>query len=228
MFEINKYRYDYFYNYCTMIEGLIPAIVCDRLAKVINQRIEDGSVRLVKHEGRGNQAVSDLGGQYKHHIFKGQDIRSYLPELEILYHGVLPLVSLITCTDAIVSPYEQSDINIKAYPPGGGTLGKHYDSNGISVLFFLTDNHEAPLRLEIPRSHPSQVKPWIEHKKVYAKKGALLLLQGRKVLHDCEPTVNEQKLTVVCNYYERHDTYRHEDFDNFVYYGIQPKELTPT
>jgi hypothetical protein len=51
-------------------------------------------------------------------------------------------------------------------------------------------------------------------------------MQGRKVLHDSEPTRTEQKLTVVYNYYERHDTYRHEDFDNFVYYGMQPAELT--
>lgn len=50
-------------------------------------------------------------------------------------------------------------------------------------------------------------------------------MQGRKVLHDCEPTVEEQKLSVVYNYYERHDTYRHPDFDNFVYYGARPSQL---
>jgi len=83
------------------------------------------------------------------------------------------------------------------------------------------------LRMQIERSHPSKKAPWVEHKKIFAKKGALLVMQGRKTLHDSEPTVTEQKLSVVYNYYERHDTYRHEDFDNFVYYGIKPKTLSP-
>lgn len=132
---------------------------------------------------------------------------------------------MITCTDTIVSPYPTSDINIKAYPAGGGTLGLHYDTNGITVLLFLTTNTEAPLRMQIPRTHPSKKEGWIEHKNIYAKKGALLVMQGRKTLHDSEPTISEQKLSVVMNYYERHDTYRHEDFDNFVYYGVKPKNL---
>ncbi|MFB2538393.1 MULTISPECIES: hypothetical protein [unclassified Acinetobacter] len=79
--------------------------------------------------------------------------------------------------------------------------------------------------MQIPRTHPSKKEAWIEHKNIYAKKGALLIMQGRKTLHDSEPTVSEQKLSVVLNYYERNDTYRHEDFDNFVYYGIKPKSL---
>ncbi len=36
----------------------------------------------------------------------------------------------------------------------------------------------------------------------------------------------EQKIGVVLNYYEEHDTYRHEDFDDFIYYGRKPKELS--
>lgn len=104
-------------------------------------------------------------------------------------------------------------------------MGLHYDTNGITVLLFLTTNSEAPLRMQVQRSHPGKKDPWVEHRKIYAKKGALLIMQGRKVLHGSEPTVNEQKLSVVYNYYERHDTYRHEDFDNFVYYGRPPKTL---
>lgn len=79
--------------------------------------------------------------------------------------------------------------------------------------------------MQLERSHPSRKEPWIEQHKIYAKKGSLLVMQGRKVLHDSEPTVKEQKLSVVYNYYERDDTYRHEDFDDFVYYGIKPRTL---
>jgi len=42
------------------------------------------------------------------------------------------------------------------------------------------------------------------------------------VLHDCEPTVTERKVSVVLNYYVRGDTWRHEKFDDFVYDGADP------
>lgn len=225
MFDVNKHRREYFYDFVTTVDGLIPDEICDRLAGRVNASIESNEVDLVRHDGLGTDAVSDLGGAYNHYIFKGEDIRSKLPELTLVYHSILPLVSLITLADAVVSPYPASDINIKAYPPGGGTLGLHYDTNGITVLLFLTTNHEAPLRIQVQRSHPSKAHPWVEHRNLYAKKGTLLVMQGRKVLHDSEPTVKEQKLSVVYNYYERHDTYRHEDFDDFVYYGREPKNL---
>lgn len=225
MFDINQHRHDYFYNLATVIEGLVPEDLCDMLAQRVNAIIGANAVNHVRHHSLGTDAVSDLGGEYNHHIFKGDDIRAHLPELTAIYHSLVPLVSLVTHTDTVVSPYPLSDINIKAYPPGGGTLGLHYDTNGITVLLFLTHNQEAPLRMQIERSHPSRKEPWTEHKAIYAKKGALLIMQGRKTLHDSEPTVTEQKLSVVYNYYERHDTYRHEDFDNFVYFGVAPKAL---
>lgn len=225
IFDINKHRYDYFYNFVTVVEGLIPVDICDNLTDGVNIIISQGVIDHVKHSGLGTDAVSDLGGEYNHHIFKGPDIRTYLPELNAIYHSIVPLISLITCSDAVISPYPLSDINIKAYPPGGGTLGLHYDTNGITVLLFLTENTEAPLRMQIERSHPSKKENWIEHKNIYAKKGALLVMQGRKTLHDSEPTITEQKLSVVYNFYERHDTYRHEDFDGFVYYGKEPRKL---
>ncbi len=225
MFNLQEHQYDYFYNLATVIENLIPESLCDTLTERVNQVIQDGKVDYVQHTGLGNESVSDIGGEYNHHIFKGEDIRSFLPELVAIYHAILPLISLITCTDAVISPYPTSDINIKAYPAGGGTLDLHYDTNGITVLLFLTTNKEAPLRMQIPRSHPSKKDDWVEHKKIYAKKGSLLVMQGRKTLHDCEPTKTEQKISVVLSYYEEHDTYRHEDFDDFVYYGKKPKEL---
>lgn len=224
-FDVRQHQYDYFNNLVTQVERLIPGPVCDSLAAKIAQVIDAGLVDHVRHDGRGTNAVSDLGGAYDHHIFKGDDIRTHLPELVAIYHAVLPLVSIITCSDAVVSPYPVSDINIKAYPPGGGTLGRHYDTNGITVLLFLTDNTEAPLCMQIERSHPSRREPWTEERKVFATKGTLLLMQGRKTLHESEPTHIERKITVVYNYYERHDTYRHQAFDDFVYSGKAPPQL---
>ena len=47
-------------------------------------------------------------------------------------------------------------------------------------------------------------------------------MNGREIVHDCEPTINEQKLTVVLNYYESVDTWHPTQFDDFVYSGIKP------
>lgn len=156
MFDVNKHRREYFYDLLTVITSVLPDELCDGLANRVQQVIAEDGVDLVEHTGLGTDAVSDLGGEYKHHIFKGADVRKHLPELTAVYHALLPLISLITHTDTVVSPYPASDVNIKAYPPGGGTLGLHYDTNGITVLLFLTTNQEAPLRYQIERSHPSR------------------------------------------------------------------------
>lgn len=47
-------------------------------------------------------------------------------------------------------------------------------------------------------------------------------MKGREILHDCEPKINEQKLSLVLNYYERNETWRPAQFDDFVYNGVKP------
>ncbi|CAE6866313.1 hypothetical protein R75461_08298 [Paraburkholderia nemoris] len=120
MFDLKKHQYNYSYDLVTVVEDLIPRHICDQLAARVNAVIADSLVDHVKHKALGTDAVSDLGGEYNHHIFKGDDIRQHLPELNAIYHAVLPLISVITCADAVVSPYPVSDINIKAYPRAAG------------------------------------------------------------------------------------------------------------
>lgn len=55
----------------TVIEGVLPDELCDALARRVQQVIDEEGVDLVEHTGLGTDAVSDLGGEYKHHIFKG-------------------------------------------------------------------------------------------------------------------------------------------------------------
>ncbi|MBB3226046.1 hypothetical protein FHW69_000636 [Luteibacter sp. Sphag1AF] len=220
-FDLARHSREYQYDYVTLLDGVMSAEVCADLARRINSVIDEGGVSLVDHHGAGTLAVSDRGGRYLHHIFQGDDVRLHLPEIAVLYRALLPLVCVLTNREVVLSPHARSDMNVKIYPPGGGTLGEHYDSNGITVLLFLTTNTEAPLRMQIPRSHPSR-EPWTERRSIYARAGTLLLMQGREVLHDCEATTHEQKLTVVLNYYVEGDTWRHEDFDDFVYHGHAP------
>lgn len=104
MFDVNRHRREYFYEMATVINGLLPNDICDELANRVQAIIRDHGVDFVQHSGLGTDAVSDLGGEYKHHIFKGDDVRRYLPELQAVYHALVPLVSLITHTDTVVSP----------------------------------------------------------------------------------------------------------------------------
>jgi len=223
-FDLAKHAGEYQYDYVTVIDNIMSDEMCRTLRARINDVIAQGEVKLVDHNGLGTSAVSDLGGRYLHHIFQGADVRKHLPELVTLYQAALPLVSAVTNRDAVLSPHARSDINIKVYPAGGGTLGEHFDTNGITVLLFLTTNLEAPLRMQVPRSHPSR-EPWVERRNIYAKAGSLLVMKGREILHDCEPTVTEQKISVVLNYYVRGDTWRHDQFDDFVYEGVPPSSV---
>ena len=220
-FDLTRHVREYHYDYVTVVDGVMDPVLCDTLRDRVDRLIGEGKVKLVDHRGLGTEAVSDAGGRYLHHIFEGGDIRHHLPELTAVYHAILPMVASITSQDVVLSPYSRSDINIKVYPPGGGTLGEHHDTNGVTVLLFLTTNREAPLRMQIPRSHPAKGQ-WIERRSIHATAGSLLVMKGRDVLHDCEPTVNERKMTAVLNYYVRGDTWRHEAFDSFVYDGVTP------
>lgn len=228
-FSLTRHIREYHYDLLTVLDGLMSPAQCRALTFRISRLIDDGSVKLVDHTGMGTRAVSDAGGRYLHYIFEGDDVRMHLPELGVLYRAILPLVAAVTSQDVVLSPHERSDINVKVYPPGGGTLGEHYDTNGITVLLFLTSNTEAPLRAQIPRRHPAR-GAWTERRTIHARAGSLLLMKGRDVLHDCEPTVHERKISVVLNYYVRGDTWRHEQFDDFVYDGVDPshgKESIP-
>jgi hypothetical protein len=220
-FNLARHVREYHYDYVTELPAVMSAGQAALLTSRIEQLIDSGAVKLVDHGGLGNAAVSDAGGRYLHHIFEGEDVRRHLPELAVLYQAILPVVAAVTSQDVVMSPYERSDINIKVYPAGGGTLGEHYDTNGITVLLFLTTNREAPLRMKIPRHHP-QAGAWFERREIHAGAGSLLIMKGREVLHDCEPTVTERKVSVVLNYYVRGDTWRHEKFDDFVYDGADP------
>ena len=218
MFSLELHQRNYQKDYYTLVDDIIPNIDCENIMKKIEQLINENKISLVNHEGIGKQKYLDGGGKYLHHIFKGSDIQNYFPELIGLYYGLLPSINAITCSRTVLSPYPDSNINIKVYPPNGGTLGWHFDTNGITVVIYLTTNQEAPLVVNIPRSHPSK-EDWIETKEIFAEKGKMLVMKGREVWHKSSPTITEIKAALIFNYYEEGDTWRPSNFDQFVYEG---------
>lgn len=223
MFYLERYQHEYHYSMHTLLYNILPSDLVQILSQRILDIISEQKVQLVNHQGIGTLKELDGAGKYLHYIFRGADVRNFLPELVGLYHGLLPIVSTITNSAAIISPYPNSDINIKVYPPKGGTIGWHYDTNAITVLIYLTNNSEAPLVLKIEKSHPSKKKPKVNQAKIFAKNGMMLLMQGRNVWHRSEPTNNETKIVAVLNYYVEGDTWRPSNFDKFVYDGV-PQE----
>lgn len=223
MLDLDRHRREYTYDLVTVLNGILPNVVCNTLVARIDSIISEKRIQLVDHFGKGTIRELDAGGRYLHHIFKGPDIRLHLPELEAAYHTLVPLVSAVTMQDVIVSPYPDSDINIKAYPSGGGTIGRHLDTNGITALLYLTTNSEGALMLDLERNHPSRDVPDMETRSIYATGGSLLLMQGRKVWHHCEPLVSERKIVAVFNYYVNGDVWRPGHFDSLVYDGVGPQ-----
>ena len=208
----------YIYEQYCEIEKFIPTSLSYQIFSKAQKLITTNRISLVKHKGLGTKTELDGSGEYFHYIFKGDDIRKWFPELVFLYHALLPQIRWITCTKTVLSPYSDSDINIKAYPPGGGTVGWHYDTNTITVLLYLTSNSEAPLEMEIKHEHPSKPN-WVEKVNLFSKEGSLLLMQGRKVWHQSKPTKKEEKMVVVFNYYTEEDQWRPSHFDDFAYKG---------
>ena len=219
MYDLGMHQRNYHHDLYTVIPDVLPAPLCAVLADRARTLIKQGRIHLVNHAGTGTAVDLDRGGKYYHHMLLGEDVRTHMPEIVAVYHALLGQVAAITCGEAVISPHSDSDINIVVYPPSGGTMGAHLDTNGITVLLYLTTNTEGALALEIPRSHPSQAEDRIEEKKIHAEAGSLFVMQGRKVWHVSEPTETEEKMVVVLNYYFKGDTWRSETFDQFVYAG---------
>lgn len=231
MFDIERHRHEYHHAMYTIIPEIIPGSLCARLASRLAGLIDDQRVHLVDHEGQGTPLELDAGGRYFHYLIDGDGCREDFPELEGAYHTLSQLVAAITSHDVVVSPHPESDINIKAYPSGGGTIGKHLDTNGITVLIYLTTNTEGALRLQIEQDDPwcgteMELADRVREERVLAVAGSMLLMQGRKIPHDCEPMEGEFKAVAIFNYYARGDTRRPGHFDEFVYHGRNHRPTT--
>lgn len=220
MFSLETHQRSFHHNLHTVVPGVLPAGLCDKLAQRAAALIQTGRIHLVDHEGTGSESELDQGGKYLHHMFLGEDVREHMPEIVAVYHALLGQIAAITCGNAVISPHPESDINIVAYPPGGGTMGMHLDTNGITVLIYLTTNTEGQLVLQIPHSHPGEPETTYTEKSIFAEAGAMLVMQGRKVWHVSVPTRDETKMVAVLNYYYEGDTWRPAHFDKFVYAGL--------
>lgn len=209
----------------SLIEDLLPPDLCDEWCARLDQLVAGNRLALVDHSGGGSRLHLDGGGRYLHFLCDGRHVRQSFPELVALYHALRYWVADLTLSDIVLSPYPDTDVTIHVYPVGGGTVGPHFDTNGITALLYLTDNQEGRLRLWTATHDPwrgttyedPSAKEVIEY--VPARKGNFVVMYGRRIWHDVEPMLSERKCTVLFNYYSAGDTRRPDGFDDFAYGG---------
>lgn len=225
MFDVTKYCHQYHTEKLTVIDRIIPEEICECIVTRALQIVAEGKAKHIDYSGRGTNDVLDGGGDYRYEVFDMKDVTHYFSELVLLYHSLLPMLSIITHNDVITSPHPGSEITLKVYQGKGATQGWHYDTNAITALLYLTTNQEGATICEIKKHHPRWRTPQIEVLKIYPKAGSLLLMKGREVWHCSEALSSGSKVVVPLNYYLKDDTWRPDGIDELIYGGARKENV---
>ena len=121
----------------------------------------------------------------------GRAVKTHLPEMVLWYRALVPLISVVTFQDVVVSPYPESDINVLLYDRPGrhDRLASRYQPDHVPPL--LDGQHggrhgvptfAAPAR---PGRDAGASRP--------PPPRAVLLMQGRQVWHRSQPIQREQR-----------------------------------
>src|SRR4051794_39796586 len=188
MYNITKLQNEYHYNYYTVLPEFLPDRLCVQLRDTAEALIDSGSTLFIDEDRAPSRLELEMGGKYRHYLIGGTSIQQHLPVLAGVYHALLPFLKILTSEDVVVSPYPDSDINIKVYPPNGGTAALHKDTNWLTGLIYLTTNSEGALRVRWQNEDPWQGTEMGEQQPdridVLPTSGALILMQGRRLMHE--------------------------------------------
>jgi hypothetical protein len=175
-------------------------VVSEALCSDIVRKALQEEARLI---WRDNPAPE--GGWSRYALLDGYAVQDHYPELMAIYQDQAMRLSEELDREVITSPYPQSAVNIKIYGPDT-CQGWHYDSQPLTCLLYLT--HGAATEVQQPEG-VMQVLP---------EPGAMLIMEGRRMLHRVlENTGTDPRLTVPFNYYYPHDTYRPPEMDQAIY-----------
>jgi hypothetical protein len=211
--NLDEHRRDYFLDGVTIVKDLFPASLIARW--------RDWAVRYSGTAGRRLDATAGddwtyqlPGDQHAYSLISGSAIREHLPEMLHWYEALIPTVSAVTHQDVVPSPYPCSDVNILVYDRPGNTIGWHHDTNLITVLIYLTENNEGGTECRLLPGRPGE-EP--RTRTFLPRAGAVLLMQGRWVLHRGLPVRDEIKIVAPWNYYSTTDQWRPDGFDAAIY-----------
>jgi hypothetical protein len=155
------------------------------------------------------------GHKHRYLMIDGVAIKEHLPDMHRAYLDFLPVLREVISPFAVSSPYSPSDMNILVYEPPGACIGWHRDTNAVTVLVYLTTNTEGGTEVQPLRRAPDDAAP--PTRIIQPHEGAVLLMQGRWVLHRGLPVENQVKVACAWNYYLTDDIKRPLDFDARLY-----------
>jgi len=223
--DTQKHQAEFAHQLWTAVDDVVGHELCKEIADRARRLVALHGFRDVDHGGSGSRYQLDGGGRYRFHLADGLVVREHFCELVAIYQVLRYWIGALTLYDVVMSPYRESDVTIQLYPPEGGTIGPHYDTNGITALLYLTSNGEGPLRM-----WPRNKDPWgdkntetlagEEPLEVFPKAGTIVLMEGRRLWHESRPMETEDKVVVLFNYYVRGDVGRPDGFDSFIYHGL--------
>ena len=203
--ELERHQDEYVELGFTVIQ-LIPEEIAIGWGNDIVQAITAGFGQRVDQAG---DEKDGLGGRLYYDLIDGIDCTRLIPGMLAVYQTLPALLSAITGLDVVCSPYDRSRVCGKRYPAGGGQQGYHFDTNGITVVVYLSTNSDGKTRMQ-PLTGAAEVM-------VQPQAGHVLLMQGRKVWHRSDPVAEAQKIISPWNYYENGDTWRPPGLDDAIY-----------
>lgn len=179
-------------------KSLVYAFDVERLGRRIDVQDERGEV------GDG------IGGRLFYDLIDGVECESIVPTMVDAYRIMPALLSTVTRQDVIVSPYPRSKVCGKRYPAHGGQQGWHFDTNGITVVAYLSTNVDGATRVRPLNGGGIEVD-------IFPVAGSILLMQGRNVWHRGGTVEAADKVISPWNYYVEGDTERPEGLDEQIY-----------
>lgn len=209
LFNLLRHQSEYQTLGFTVIE-IIPEDIALSWGEAIVFAIHSaGKGRRIDVEDSKGEVADGIGGRLKYDLIDGNECEEAVPSMIDVYRILPPLLSMVTHQDVVVSPYPRSKVCGKRYPAGGGQQGWHFDTNGITVVVYLSTNEDGPT---IIRPLDGTLE---QH--VFPKAGSMLLMRGREVWH-CGGRVNaEDKVISPWNYYIAGDTWRPPGLDDQIY-----------
>lgn len=149
-------------------------------------------------------------GHLKYAAIDRYETDKVLPKLKQFYEYFCSELRNITKLNVITSPYERSAYYCKAYTEKEDEQGWHFDTNGLTVVLYLTTNTSGATEIE-----PSNTSKLVH---VFPKGGTALVLQGRECWHRACPIENEEiKVIILLNYYVDKAQAREPSLDKIIF-----------
>ncbi len=204
MENLETYEKEYLEQGFTVLDNMVP-LAASWKESILNSK--DLREVYVSEEKR---KVAAGKGSLKYAALDRFQTDSVVSELNDYYEKLVEILIQITHQEVITSPYERTAYYSKVYRNKGDEQGWHYDTNGLTVIIYLTNNQDSG-RTEIEKLDGSGTLF------VAPKAGSILIMQGRRCWHRAEPIMSGIKVICPLNYYTGRAEPRDSRLDDIIF-----------